>query len=198
MKLNRITFFFLFISYIGFSQQDSNQDSIVDNNSLENQFDKIFRTSTSYQTYKVIGKDRFLDLKKNVLDSLKKATKEITEKQQLLISERNNIKELNVELDKTREELAKTQEKESSISLLGIQLNKTTYNLILWFIIISLGLALGFFVYKFTRSNVLTKKAQEDLLEVEHEFEMHRKKSLEREQKLRRQLQDEINKSRNI
>lgn len=198
MKLNRITFFFLFISYIGFSQQDSNKDSIVDNNSLENQFDKIFRTSTSYQTYKVIGKDRFLDLKKNVLDSLKKATKEITEKQQLLISERNNIKELNVELDKTREELAKTQEKESSISLLGIQLNKTTYNLILWFIIISLGLALGFFVYKFTRSNVLTKKAQEDLLEVEHEFEMHRKKSLEREQKLRRQLQDEINKSRNI
>lgn len=193
MKLNSLTFFFLFITYITFSQQDS----IVESNTLENQFDKIYRTSTSYQTYKVIGRDRFLDLKKNVLDSLQKATKELNEKQKLLIAERNNVKELNTELDKTREELLKTQEKENSISLFGAQLNKTTYNLILWLIIISLGLALGFFVFKFSRSNVLTKKAQEDLIDVEHEFEMHRKKSLEREQKLRRQLQDEINKQRN-
>lgn len=193
MKLSSITFLLLLLTQVTFSQQDS----IPESNSLENQFDKIYRTSTTYQTYKVIGRDRFLELKKNVLDSLQKATSEISEKQQLLIAERNNVKELNAELDKTREELAKTQEKENSISLFGAQLNKTTYNLILWLIIISLALALAFFVFKFSRSNVLTKKAQDDLVDVEQEFEMHRKKSLEREQKLRRQLQDEINKQRN-
>lgn len=193
MKLSSITFLLLLLTQVTFSQQDS----IPESNSLENQFDKIYRTSTTYQTYKVIGRDRFLELKKNVLDSLRKATSEISEKQQLLIAERNNVKELNAELDKTREELAKTQEKENSISLFGAQLNKTTYNLILWLIIISLALALAFFVFKFSRSNVLTKKAQDDLVDVEQEFEMHRKKSLEREQKLRRQLQDEINKQRN-
>ena len=37
---------------------------------------------------------------------------------------------------------------------------------------------------------------QNNLLDVEQEFEQHRKKSLEREQKLRRQLQDEVNKHR--
>lgn len=193
MKLSSIIFLLLLLTQVTFSQQDS----IPESNSLENQFDKIYRTSTTYQTYKVIGRDRFLELKKNVLDSLQKATSEISEKQQLLIAERNNVKELNAELDKTREELAKTQEKENSISLFGAQLNKTTYNLILWLIIISLALALAFFVFKFSRSNVLTKKAQDDLVDVEQEFEMHRKKSLEREQKLRRQLQDEINKQRN-
>lgn len=193
MKLSSITFLLLLLTQVTFSQQDS----IPESNSLENQFDKIYRTSTTYQTYKVIGRDRFLELKKNVLDSLQKATSEISEKQQLLIAERNNVKELNAELDRTREELAKTQEKENSISLFGAQLNKTTYNLILWLIIISLALALAFFVFKFSRSNVLTKKAQDDLVDVEQEFEMHRKKSLEREQKLRRQLQDEINKQRN-
>ena len=36
-----------------------------------------------------------------------------------------------------------------------------------------------------------------NILEVENEFEAHRKKTLEREQKLRRQLHDEINKNRN-
>ena len=44
---------------------------------------------------------------------------------------------------------------------------------------------------------MLTKQAQENLITVEEEFEAHRKKALEREQKLRRQLQDEVNKHRN-
>ena len=58
-------------------------------------------------------------------------------------------------------------------------------------------LALTYFIFKFSKSNVLTKEAKSNLIEVEQEFEQHRKKTLEREQKLRRQLQDEINKQRN-
>ena len=44
---------------------------------------------------------------------------------------------------------------------------------------------------------MIAKQAQDSLLIVEEEFEIHRKNSIEREQKLRRQLQDEINKHRN-
>ena len=52
-------------------------------------------------------------------------------------------------------------------------------------------------MYKFYNSNTVTKEAQNNLTDVEQEFELHRKKSLEKEQKLRRKLQDEINKQRN-
>ena len=44
----------------------------------------------------------------------------------------------------------------------------------------------------------LLQKARYDLQELEEEFAVHKKKSLEREQKLRRQLQDEINKQRDV
>jgi hypothetical protein len=57
-------------------------------------------------------------------------------------------------------------------------------------------LALFYFIFKFSKSNILTKEAQNNLLDIEQEFEEYRKKSIEREQKLRRQLQDEINKLR--
>ncbi|MDD7913415.1 hypothetical protein [Polaribacter ponticola] len=164
---------------------------------MKGQFEKIYRISTTYQTYKVIGKDRFQKLKENVLDSLLKSKKTISEKESLLKSERKNIQKLNTELSKTKLDLEAALKKENSISLLGAQLNKTTYNLILWFIIIALSLALSFFVFKFSRSNILTNKAQGSLQDVELEFENHRKKAIEREQKLRRQLQDEINKHRN-
>jgi len=195
MKSLFFTLFLLFIQYTSFSQENNNV--VIEDKTLEGQFDKIYRISTSYQTYKVISKDKFQELKNNVLDSIKASNKDLKEQKVFLKNERDNVAKLNAELNKTKEDLKKAQEKENSISLFGFQISKVTYNLILWLIIISLALALVFFVFKFSKSNILTKKAKEDLEDVEQEFEVQRKKSLEREQKLRRQLQDEINKQRN-
>ena len=195
MKSLFFTLFLLFIQYTSFSQENNNV--VIEDKTLEGQFDKINRISTSYQTYKVISKDKFQELKNNVLDSIKASNKDLKEQKVFLKNERDNVAKLNAELNKTKEDLKKAQEKENSISLFGFQISKVTYNLILWLIIISLALALAFFVFKFSKSNILTKKAKEDLEDIEQEFEVHRKKTLEREQKLRRQLQDEINKQRN-
>ena len=183
----------LLLSSVSFAQETV----IKDTNTIENQFDKIYRTSTTYQVYKVISKDGYQRLKLNVLDSLKSSKKIISKKESLLSTEINSIKETKTLLAKTKLELDTALKKENSISLLGIQLSKTTYNLTLWSIIIVLLLGLSYFIFKFSRSNVLTKEAQNNLIDVEQEFEKHRKNTLEREQKLRRQLQDEINKQRN-
>jgi len=51
-----------------------------------------------------------------------------------------------------------------------------------------------FFIYKYKNSNSITRDVNMSLSEIEGEFEEHRKVALEREQKVRRQLQDELNK----
>ena len=187
-----LTLLFLFVSLFTFSQEVTTEE-----NTINNQFEKIYRISSSYQTYKVISKERFQKLKQNVLDSIKSSKRTITEKENLLLAEKNITKEAKVLYDKTKKELDTSLKKENSISIFGLYLNKSTYNLILWSIIVILIVGLFYFIFKFSRSNTLTKEAQNNLIEVEYEFETHRKKSLEREQKLRRQLQDEINKQRN-
>jgi len=53
-----------------------------------------------------------------------------------------------------------------------------------------------FFIYKFKGSNSSTRDAKHKLGEVESEYEEHRRNALEREQKVRRQLQDELNKQK--
>lgn len=193
MKIKTLLILFMSISFVSFSQQEEPQNS----NSIENQFDEIYRISTTYQTYKVIGKDRYQQLKENVLDSLKNAKNLIIEKENLLKIERNNIENTKNILSKTMLDLETSNKKENSIYLFGTQLDKTNYNLLLWGIITVSFLALFYFIFKFSQSHVLTKKAQNNLLYVEQEFDQHRKRSIEREQKLRRQLQDEVNKSRN-
>jgi hypothetical protein len=193
----------LFILFLITSFSVTSQEVIKEDNSIKGQFDKIYRTSTTFRPpgtgkkYKVIDLVKYQSLKTNILDSIKSSKKIISEKENLLTSERSNLQELNASLNKTKVKLDAALQKENTISLLGVQLDKVTYNLILWFIIITLALCLSFFVFKFTKSNILTKTAQENLTSVEKEFEDHRKKSIEREQKLRRQLQDEINKHRN-
>ena len=96
MKSFFITLLLLSVT-ISFSQVTTE-----DTNSLENQFDKIYRTSTTYQFYKVISKDKYQRLKLNVLDSLDSSKKIISEKENLLKTERENI-------EKTKELLSKTQ-----------------------------------------------------------------------------------------
>ncbi|PQJ77559.1 hypothetical protein [Polaribacter glomeratus] len=192
MKSKLLLLVFFLTSFAAFSQEVIDED-----NSINGQFDRIYRVSTSYQTYKVVDRDKYEKLKSNVLDSLKNAKKLVSEKENLLRTEQENVEELNLILNKTKLDLDTTLQKENSVSLFGLHLNKTTYNLILWFIIITLSIGLGFFVYKFSKSNVLTNEAQSNLLDIEQEFDDHRKKSIEREQKLRRELQDEINKHRN-
>jgi hypothetical protein len=80
------------------------------------------------------------------------------------------------------------------MSFLGIQVSKATYNVILWTMIAALLGLLLLFIYRFRRSNILTQIAKSNLAELETEYEDHRRRALEREQRISRQLQDEINK----
>ena len=66
----------------------------------------------------------------------------------------------------------------------------------MWGIVIALGALLALYIYKYTNGNVVTKKSINDLADLQEEYENYRKAAIEREQKVRRQLQDEINKHR--
>lgn len=192
MKSLTITLILTLTSILTFSQTIQREDT-----SIEKQFDDIYKSSRNYQVYKVINKKQFRFLKSNVLDSIEFLKKIITEKENLLNTERDKVETSKNLLTKTKTELDVSLKKDNSTSFFGILLSNTAYNLILWSIIILLVLGMSSFIFKFYKSNVLTKEAQENLLTIEEEFDQHRRKSLEREQKLRRQLQDEINKQRN-
>ena len=166
-------------------------------NTIENQFDNIYRTSSTYQNYKVINRDRFNTLKSSVLDSLKVYSTSISAKEKTITAKSSEIESLKKELAETNTKLKEAISKENSFSFLGIEIAKGTYNLMVWALVGILLAGLIHFIYQFTKSNLVTKTALSDLEEVEKEFEAHRKKTLEREQKLRRQLHDEINKNRN-
>ena len=161
---------YLLILLLLISTVSISQETKKDTLSIEGKFDLIYKTSSSYKEFKVIRKSRFQNLKNDVNEVL-------------------GILDLDMKLLIT---------KKNSISFLGIQLNKSTYTITVWSIILLLIIALFYFIYQYKNSYQIILHAKKNVLEAENELANNMKKSLEREQKLRRQLQDEINKQRGV
>ena len=130
------------------------------------------------------------------MDSLKAIQSDLKNTQATVDSQAKEISDLKNNLTSTQSTLDFTNKEKDSMSLFGIQMSKSGYNILLWGIIGILLALLGFFIYKFKNSNTITKESKKALADIELEFEEHRKVALEREQKVRRQLQDELNKQK--
>ncbi len=180
-----------------FALQALAQDSIqVRKNTLNEQMTEAFEKSNSYQEYKVIKKTQLATLKRNILDSVSALEKRMFAQKSELELQNNEVDSLRQNLKNTQQNLANAKEKEDGIAIFGILTSKATYNIIMWSIIVILLLISGFLFYRFLNSNKITNAAQLKMAEMEIELEDYRRNSLEREQKLRRKLQDEINKNR--
>ncbi|TYB77400.1 tRNA (guanine-N1)-methyltransferase [Bizionia gelidisalsuginis] len=169
----------------------------LNSGTLDNQFEFVIQRSNDYQEYKVVKKTWLYALKAHTLDSLKAINKNLDATQAISDNQNQEISKLKSGLSNTQESLDKTNLEKDSMSLFGLQMSKSGYNTLLWSIIGALLALLLFFIYRFKNSNVVTKEARTALSETEEEFEDHRRVALEREQKVRRQLQDELNKHKN-
>lgn len=183
----------LFISLSAFAQENSAQSP---RNTLDNQMVEVFEKSNSYQQYKVIEKAKLATLRKNILDSISKLETTINQQETNIVSQGQTIDSLNLQLTTTQEELEATKEQVENIDVLGIATSKGTYNTIMWSVIGILLLVGAIFVYRFSKSHSIIKEANEKVDELNTENEELRRSHLEREQVLRRKLQDEINKNR--
>lgn len=188
-----LTVLILFVSLPAFAQENTAQSP---RNTLDNQMVEVFEKSNSYQQYKVIEKAKLATLRKNILDSISNLETTITQQETNLVAQEQAIDSLNLQLTSTQEELEATKEQVENIDVLGIATSKGTYNTIMWSVIGILLLVGAIFVYRFSTSHSIIKEANEKIDELNTENEELRRSHLEREQVLRRKLQDEINKNR--
>ncbi len=138
------------------------QDSIkVRKNTLNEQMTDAFDKSNSYQEYKVVKKTQLATLKRNILDSVSSLEKRINSQQIELGQQKAEIDSLRQDLKNTQQTLSNSKEKEDGIAIFGILTSKTTYNVIMWTIIVLLLVAGGFLFYKFINSSKITNAAEQ-------------------------------------
>ena len=190
--------FFLFISsaVLGQESETIGPKPSLDNGTIESQFDYLYRKSSSYQEYKVVKKTFYQKIKGNVLDSMQGLKKDLVDTKKLVEVQGNEIKSLKSDLLTTNDNLVSVTKEKDDIKFLGMPMTKASYNSLLWTIIFGLVALLLFFIFRFKSSNTITVQSKNLLNDTEKEFEAYKAKALEREQKVRRELQDELNKQK--
>jgi len=205
--MNNVRFFvlLLFVTLFTISahaQTKSDDDNLsLNSGTIDNQFEYVLKKSgnfkgTNGQPYEAVKRSMLNTLRAHTIDSLKTVHKDLTETQAIVNSQAKEIALLKTSLTNTQGTLDQTNLEKDSMALFGMQMSKSGYNVLLWSIIAGLLALLLFFIYKYKNSNSITKNVNLALAEIEEEFEEHRKVALEREQKVRRQLQDELNKQK--
>lgn len=194
----------LFISSLAsFSQTKTEKDKLsLNSGTIDNQFEFVIQKSYTYKgngkIYKNVERHWLYTLKSHTLDSLKAVHKDLTNTQLIVKKQGKEISDLKQNLTNTQSNLDKTNIEKNNMALFGMQMSKASYNVLMWAIISGLLALLILFIYKFKNSNAITKGAKRTLAETEEAFDEHRKTALDREQKVRRQLQDEINKQKGL
>lgn len=163
---------------------------------LEQQFDGMLKESNRYQDYKVVKIVKLNQFHQNIQDSLDQFRAASKADNSLLASQQHTIDSLNSSNSKLQTDLSESQAKEEGISFFGALMQKGTYKTMMWAVVGILLLALIAIFMGFRNRAAVTRALSMRLSEIESEFEEHRQRALEREQQIRRKLQDEINKNK--
>ncbi len=154
------------------------------NGTLRDQMQFIQEKTRIYEDYRAVREDMFQKIKKNALDSLMAANKEILRLEDVTANLNLRIDTLNKSLESVRQDLDRMTKTKDSIRLLGINVNKAAYNAVMWIIVAVLAglLTIGFLMFK--RNYAVTTHTKKEFEDLNREFEAYRKASREAREKM--------------
>jgi hypothetical protein len=135
-----------------------------------------------YDNFRAVREDMFQKISKNTIDTLNKTTSKINN---LILRNRaltNRIDSLKKAQEVFNTELKEVTRTKESINVLGLEINKKTYNSFMWTLtaILVMLLLIGYFTFRQNRT--VTLRTKKDLAELMDEYEKYKKKTrLERE-----------------
>jgi hypothetical protein len=161
---------------------------------VKDQLNYIEEKTRIYENYRAVREDMFQQLKGNISDSFLVANKKISSLNILTSSLNNKIDSLKSSLETTKTGMEDAIRTKNSITIIGAEVNKLTYNTILWTIvgILVAILVIGFLAFK--RNLLLTISNKKELEDLKREFDTYRKTTREAREKMSMDHFNEIKK----
>jgi predicted nucleic acid-binding Zn-ribbon protein len=157
---------------------------ILIKNSIKEQLNYLDEHTRIYENYRAIREDMFQKIKVNVSDTLSAAKSKIAGLNKSKLNLNLTIDSLRKTLETTKTRLEETTTSKNSISVIGLEINKLTYNKIMWTLLAGLLalLVIGFLAFKRNLSVIFSTK--KEFQELKNEFETYKKTSREAREKL--------------
>jgi hypothetical protein len=144
---------------------------------IREQINYIENKTRIYDDFRAIREDMFRKINGNILDTLNAEKTRIAELKILASVLNSKTDSLNTLLESTRKNLENVTATKNQISVLGLGVNKKTYNAIMWILVglLLFLMILGFLIFK--RNLVVLVRTEKDLKELKDEFAAYRQSS---------------------
>jgi hypothetical protein len=165
-------------------------------NTFKEQMRYLEERTRIYQEYRAIREDMFQKIKRNALDTVSAAKTEIAGLKILKDKLYYTIDSVNVSLNDTKNQLEEMTRTKNNIKVFGLEVNKITYNTIMWLLVAGLIALLVFGFLAFRRNISVTTNLKKELKDLKDEFEAYRKSSREAREKMSMDHFNELKKLR--
>ena len=108
---------------------------MLEQGTIPEQFKFLEERTRIYENYRAIREDMYQKISRNSIDTLKKAKNRINELALHTATLNNRIDSLNKSLESANNNLAKATRTKDSLSVLGMEVNKLTYNTVMWILL---------------------------------------------------------------
>lgn len=195
MKFTPIALIALFTLFAFNSQAKRDESAWKNEKNLEKQFQVFKENLRFYNNLYLVDNEHITEYHASITDSVNILKKTIGADNKEIATQKKEIETLNANLKKTQASLDESLLKEKSITAFWGNTEKGTFSGVMYTIVFLLIGACVVVVLLFLRSNNVTSETRKLFDDIQSEFDTHKKKALEREMKLNRELQTERNKA---
>lgn len=164
----------------------------VNDRSINGQYQALLSKTYGYQRPYVAA------FYKSISDSLNAERKKIKPLQANVKSLTDTVKELHKQLASQQETLTASTEHQDSINFLGIPMSKSSYNTMMWGLVIVFAAVAAFVIFRAGSHSREAKYRIKLYEELDEEYKTYKAKANEKEKKLARDLQTARNKIEEI
>lgn len=156
---------------------------------LSDQLNQIMDASETYEYYKVVKTSDLTKFKSTMLDSLFNYRSKIGNLEADLATLKSDFEALKLQFDQTQVQLESSEAQNASMSILGIAVNKTSYNVVVWSFIVLLLFGIGILYFRIKHVCAVVKRVKTAYSKIMDEYRTQRHQSVEKQMKLKRELQ---------
>lgn len=191
--INRMLFLGLAFSLVlntGFAQETSS--------TLDEQFNELIESSNSVKSssgreYKVVNLQDLNAIWRNVQNNMAASKEELSATQNKVENLNQEVAKLTQKIDEQQTIVEASEHAATHISVLGLDIPKDKFVAAFWITTAVLLVLLAGAIFQFKRSRKVTQRTQLNFVQLQEEMEELRRTSLEKERRLRRELQTERN-----
>jgi hypothetical protein len=176
-KIKNLLLLSVFVFAVSAATGQTRMPVELDSSAIRSQIDYVQSHTRIYENYRAIREDIYQKLNRNILDTIIAEKTRVLELKNLTATLNGRTDSLNNLLASTRTQLDQVTATKNKIRVLGLEINKTAYNTIMWILVGGLLLlgGIGFLIFK--RNLVVLLRTEKDLKELKEEFAAYKQSS---------------------